>query len=236
MWVGFELEHLDFQFHEWRFKTMSKKLAHLKAKAVEMYGKGATLPEICDRLNKGKGTIHYWLKDVPKRPRGYNGPRPCVAAASAANKARAEERRVGYRAEAQAQVQRLRDDPQFRDFVMLYLTEGTRKCKAGCTVAVANSNPNIIRLATKFIRELTGKIPQFCLQFHVDQDPTALAVFWADVVGTVPDLITFQRKSNSGMLGKRNWASHYGVLTVRTSSVRVRTMLGVWMEALQTSW
>jgi hypothetical protein len=119
---------------------------------------------------------------------------------------------------------------------MLYLTEGTRKCKAGSRVEVANSNPRILRLATRFIRELTKKEPTFHLQYHVDQDPVALAAFWAGVVGTTADKIVFQRKSNSGLLGGRSWASHYGVLTVRTGSVEVRTMLGVWMDSLQASW
>lgn len=208
---------------------------HLRAKAKELYAQGLTLPEIAEHLNKSKGTVHYWLKDVPKRGTSEKVKLSAMRA-SKVNKAKAEARRVVYREAAQELVPRLSDDPCFRDFVMLYLTEGTRKSRGGCVVAVANSNPKILKLATKFIRDLVKKEPTFCLQYHVDQDPHALAEFWATIVETTPDKITLQRKSNSGLLAGRSWASRYGVLTVRTGSVEVRTMLGVWMDALQDLW
>lgn len=40
------------------------KLLHLKAKAIEFREKGYSLNDICKRLNKGKSTVFYWIKDT----------------------------------------------------------------------------------------------------------------------------------------------------------------------------
>lgn len=39
-------------------------LIHIKEKAIEFRKQGFTLPEICDRLKKSRGTIYYWIKNV----------------------------------------------------------------------------------------------------------------------------------------------------------------------------
>jgi hypothetical protein len=60
--------------------------------------------------------------------------------------------------------------------------------------------------------------------------------FWARLLGTVPDAIAVQRKSNSNGLAGRTWRSRHGVLTVRTSDTLFRARLQGWMDRIRETW
>jgi hypothetical protein len=106
----------------------------------------------------------------------------------------------------------------FRDFVNLYLAEGYKRSRND--VALANSDPAVIKIAARWIRQLSQNRVDFRVQFHADQDVSELQRFWGTLLGVEPMAIHLQRKSNSGQLSRRSWRCRYGVLTVR---VGIRT-------------
>jgi hypothetical protein len=103
-------------------------------------------------------------------------------------------------------------------------------------VAIGNSDPRVVVLATKWLRVLSSKELRFSVQVHEDQDLPRLSEFWASTLGIEPRDIRMQRKSNSGRLGGRHWRSRYGVLTVTTCDTLLRARLQAWMDCVQSEW
>jgi excisionase family DNA binding protein len=192
-----------------------------------------TIDELADRLALSRSTIYYWVRDLPIPGSGSGGKFPWSA------------RRKGNRA-MQRKYRRLREeayrkgwesfeelcaDPSFRDFVCLYIAEGSKKCRN--RVAVCNSDPAVMRLAVLLLRQLSTKPPVFSIQYHADQDVGGLRRLWARTLETDPRAIRIQRKSNSGQLAGRRWRSHHGVLTATVQDTLLRARLEAWMDRLR---
>jgi hypothetical protein len=56
--------------------------------------------------------------------------------------------------------------PSFRDFVCMYIGEGAKRCRN--TVALCDSDPNVIILGDLWIRRLARKPVTYSLQYHAD--------------------------------------------------------------------
>ena len=103
-------------------------------------------------------------------------------------------------------------------------------------VSVANSDPKVVVLCTRWIRRFARNRVGFSVQYHADQNLRELTRFWASQVGVAPEQIRLQRKSNSGQLGGRHWRSRYGVLTVHVGDTALRARLQGWIDCLQEQW
>lgn len=216
-----------------------KKYEHLKLKAQEMRKSGKTIGDICLHLALGKGTVHYWIKGIP-REIGVNGRTDAQKSSQrigtkATQKKYADLRFKSYEL-GSSEYDGLIARDTFRDFVVLYLTEGFRRTRN--QVAVANSNPNLVKLAYRWIKTLMNadRSIDFQLQCHVDNDESELKRFWAKELGIVEDHIKVIRKSNSGELSGRQWRSVHGVFTVRANDTYLRSRIEAWMDRIQEEW
>lgn len=209
-----------------------KKYDHLRDKARKWRSDGVSLCEISRRLMLGKGTVHYWVKDIQKPDVTPLKPNQAAATRAFSRKC-AEKRQMAYQ-EGVEGFTSLCEDPSFRDFVMLFLTEGYRRCRN--MVAIANSNPHLVVLGHTWITRLTKNKVSYQVQVHVDQDLDTVKSFWAKTLGIDPESIVLIRKSNSGQLKGRKWRSQHGVLTVRVGDTALRQKLEAWMCLLQRSW
>jgi hypothetical protein len=142
-------------------------------------------------------------------------------------------RRSAY-LEGRTSFDQLSGEPTFRDFVSLYIGEGSKRNRN--VVALCNSDPEVIRLADRWIRRFSRRPVRYSIQYHTDQDLDVLLSFWAQLLGTVPDAIAVQRKSNSNGLAGRTWRSRYSVLTVRASDTLFRAQLEGWMDRIRETW
>jgi hypothetical protein len=149
----------------------------------------------------------------------------------------------------QAKYKRLRDEayelgswefprlariPTFTDFVCLYVAEGYKRSRN--TVSLSNSDPAVIKLGDRWLREFSRRPIGYCVQHHADQRFEALAAFWGSELEVPAGSIEFQRKSNSSQLKNRTWRSEHGVLTVRTNDTLFRVRLQGWIDRLRQSW
>jgi hypothetical protein len=125
-------------------------------------------------------------------------------------------------------------DPTVRDFVCLYIAEGYKRDRN--IVSICNSEPAVVRLATRWMRRLAEKPLVFWLQYHVDQDLNELREFWAVELAIAPGSIRMHRKSNSNQMAGRTWRSRHGVLSVRICETRFRSALQAWMDRLRAEW
>ena len=195
-----------------------------------------TIDEIAARLALPRTTVFHWVRDIAV-PRSAFDPRPMSEArARAAQANRDKHARIRQRAYEAGleEFDSLSEEPTFVDFVCMYIGEGSKKSRH--TVAICNSDPAVVRLGHAWITRLATNKVGHTLQYHADQDPDELRLFWGSMLRIASEGIRLQRKSNSGRLRGRQWRSEWGVLTVITCDVIFRARLGAWMDQVRSRW
>ena len=183
---------------------MSKANEHVRYKAIQLrVERNLTLDEIVSHLNLPKSTVYSWIKDYPIA-------RTTRQTATQRRGTRAMQARyAAQRAQAYAQgmteVETLLASPTFRDFVVLYMAEGTKTRRN--EVEFVNSDVRLVKLAHGWIVQFTDNKLGYRLQCHQDHDELALKQYWAAQLGIAPEVIKTIRKSNSGGLKGRTFRS-----------------------------
>jgi hypothetical protein len=211
-------------------------LVHLKEKAIKLRQQGYSLPEICSMLNRGKSTVHYWIKDIPLKNK--------IARAKNVGKQLNKRNNKGQ-TPIQVKFEKLHEKEvpialqlwdeysginDFRLFVMAYLCEGYKRTKH--TVQISNSNPEFMMFAKKWfdIINYRGKSIELTIQIHVDQNEQELRTFWGSLLHM--ENVKISRKTNSGKMRGRNWNSKYGVATIRLSDAYLKTRVDTWITKM----
>jgi excisionase family DNA binding protein len=136
--------------------------SYLREKARSMrVERQLTIDELAERLALSRSTIYYWVRDLPIPGSGSGGRWP-EATRRKGNVAMQRKYRL-LREEAYEQGVReyeaLANDPTFRDFVCLYIAEGYKRDRN--IVSICNSDPSVVRLATRWMCRLSEKPPVF---------------------------------------------------------------------------
>jgi hypothetical protein len=214
--------------HEHVFVTYP---AYVRDKARQMrVERGLTIDELAERLAISRHTIYHWVRDLPiaREPR-WN---PHGGAAAMKTKYRLL-RDAAYE-QGWLEFDELVLEHSFRDFVCMYIGEGYKRCRN--TVALCNSDPNVIILGDLWIRRIARNRVTYSLQYHADQDCHGLTRFWGGLLKLEPSAIRLQRKSNSNQLKGRTWRSRHGVLTVTASDTLFRARLQAWIDRICEEW
>jgi hypothetical protein len=192
--------------------------------------KKLSLDEIAERLALPKTTIWYWVRDLPlARPRRENPHKGNLAMQRKYRLLRQEAYARGVREFVQLAL-----DPTFRDFICMYIGEGYKRDR-NC-VSLNNSDPAVVKLAARWIRQFAVNPVTYRLQYHADQDVGSLCAFWAGQLAVDISEIAIQRKSNSNGLSGRTWRSRYGLLAVSANDTALRARLQAWMDRVQEEW
>jgi AcrR family transcriptional regulator len=207
--------------------------AYLRERARELRTvKHLTLDEIAERLALPKTTVYYWIRDLPLgRERKWS---PGQRKGTRAMQRKFRALRDAAYARGLAEYDDLIQMPHFRDFVVLYIAEGYKRCRN--VVSIGNSDDRVIALAARWCAALSEKLALHYLQYHADQDLDELRSHWGAVLGIDGSAIRFQRKSNSGQLKGRLWRSRYGVLTVVVHDTYFRSRLQAWIDRIRDDW
>lgn len=208
--------------------------SHLRAKARQLRStQKLSIDQISAQLQIPRTTIYGWVRDLPVSL--TSSPRQTTAQQRGSRSLRskyAEARDAAYR-RGLAEASELLTDPHFRDFVVLYLAEGSKRNRN--SVEICNSDPSIVRLALKYIEPETQNKIEYRVRHHGDQDPDVIRTFWASSLGVEPDLFKLQPKSNGGSLRGRNNCVH-GIAAVRVGDTYLRARLQAWMDTVQSQW
>lgn len=213
---------------------MARKYDHLREKAISLRSeRQMTLDEIVERLSLPKTTVYYWIKDIPI---------PYTEKQTAAQQRKAQQVREKYallREEAYQQgweqAPELLQDLTFRDFVVLYMAEGTKRARS--RVEFVNSDVRMLKLAKRWLSEFTDESRmRYRIQYHADQDIDELKRYWSNALDIRPDDITLMRKSNSGALSGRQFRSEFGVLSINIGDTYLRARLQAWMDYVKSQW
>ena len=208
--------------------------AYLREKARELrIERRLTIDEIAERLALPRTTVFYWVRDVPITRNPVVASR-AQAMATRAMQAKYRLAREAAYAEGRAMFASLAADASFRDFVCLYLAEGSKRDRN--RVQVCNSDAAVVRLRDQWLRRLSSARRTYAIQYHADQDLASLRAFWSGALGIVGSEIRMQRKSNSNQLAGRTWRSEHGVLAVNVNDTLLRARMSAWMDSLRESW
>jgi hypothetical protein len=194
--------------------------------------KHLSLDEIAERLALPKTTVWYWIKDLPLgRPKRW----------STAQRKGNQGMRKKYRLLREAAYARgleeydeLVSELSFRDFVMLYITEGFKRGRN--TASICNSDPDLVALAFRWMVRLSGKQPKVRVHYHADQDVPELRAFWSSTLQIDPHSVEFHRKTNSGQMRSRVWRCVHGVAAVEVYDTYFRSRIGAWMDRIRADW
>ena len=86
-------------------------------------------------------------------------------------------------------------EPSFRDFLCLYIAEGTKRDRN--RVEVCNSDLAVISVGHEWICRLSSRPASYAIQYHADQDLDELRQYWGRALRVRPEQIRLLRKSNS---------------------------------------
>jgi hypothetical protein len=119
-----------------------------------------------ERLALSRSTIYYWVRDLPIPGSGPGGEWPEAARRKGTVAMQRKYRLLREAAYEQGmrEYEELAADPTFRDFVCLYIAEGYKRDRN--IVSIGNSDPAVVRLATRWMRRLSEKPPAFWIQYQ----------------------------------------------------------------------
>jgi hypothetical protein len=172
----------------------------------DLYRSGLTGPEIASRVKVS-------VKQVYDSLRRQNIPRKSIA----------EQNRIQFEKSALSFVFKKNLSSQERELlvagVMLYYGEGA---KTGCTVDFANSDPMLLSVFFRFLKNICGvdnKKLRFYLYCFSDQKSESLIKFWCSHLGVKPGQFTKPYVRSTLNKGKRTMTN--GVLHIRYSDKRL---------------
>jgi hypothetical protein len=194
--------------------------------------KDLTIDEIAERLAISRQTIFHWVRDLPMRRARRST--PATRRRDQTNALRFKQRRDIAYEQGVEEFDELAREPTFRDFVSLYVGEGSKRNRN--EVEICNSDPKVLVVCDYWLRRLTCRPVSYSLQYHADQDVDQLRRFWGQLLRVDPESIRLQRKSNSDQLAGRTWRSIHGVLSVRTCDTYLRARLQAWIDRLTEEW
>jgi len=189
-----------------------------------------SIDEIAARLALPRTTIYSWVRTIPLGRRSRANPR----GGAWAQRAKARQLREEAYAVGVAEFAELCADPTFRDFVCMYIGEGYKRSRN--SVAIANSDPAVIRLGNHWIRRFARNKMNYRVQHHADQSVEWLREFWSAELGVAPEDVRFTLKSNSGQMRTRKWRCQYGVMSVASWDTNLRSRLQGWIDCLVRTW
>jgi transposase-like protein len=165
--------------------------AYVREKARELrVERRLSIVEIAERLALPKTTVFYWVRDIPLgRPRRHDSHAGSQAMKRKFRQLREEAYKEGLESFSVLSAM----DPTFRDFVCMYIGEGYKRNRNA--VRIANSDPRVMVLATRWLTILSRNKLQFSIQYHVDQDVRKLSTFWASTLSIDPSEIRVLRRA-----------------------------------------
>lgn len=196
-----------------------------------------TVDQLAERLELPRSTIYYWVRDLPPlRAYGPGGVSRAQARRRDAREVRGADRR--RRAAAYEEGLHSYDDlilePTFRDFVCVCVATGSERQRSG--VVLANSDPAVIRLVTRWLRRLADESPTFSVRYRAGQSLKELRRFWSETVGAEMGVVRAQRPGGGGRPPARSLRARHGVLTVTVDDTLLRSRLDAWMHRMRGSW
>jgi hypothetical protein len=215
----------------------------LKEKAIEHRKQGYSYNMISEKLGLAESTLRDWLKEIPYEPNKEVIARIGKGRAKAAQTKHNQKLANIYQVKALAkrELGKLTKRDLWLLGIGLYLGEGSKSSKEN--VRVINSNPEIIKFAVNWFREICGlKNENFTLAIHTypDNNIRATINYWSKVTGIPKKQFgktQIDRRTNKSGRKKRKLPYGTAHLTVRANrkkefGVNLHRRIMCWIEAV----
>jgi hypothetical protein len=200
---------------------------------------GNSLNEICEMTGVPKTTAYGWIKDMPvpvvdgvdiktrARTSVYWSQETIQKRMKAIKKVWGDKRDEAYGIGKEEAVGLLKDR-EIRDFVCMYIGEGTKKSRG--SVAIINTDPKVISLCERVMKQYSKRKMWYRL-YCAEDEKEKLLEFWSEVIGVGQENIKFQLKKK---VSERR--AEYGLLAVGTSDTYFRSRIQAWMDVVREDW
>ena len=182
-----------------------------------------------------KGTLHYWFRDlvVPKNT-GLKGKelgryRGSQRTSLKFRAIREDSYQIGLQESRSVLLNKF-----YRDFIILYLGEGTKR--GSCEVCITNSNSSVILISKKVLMKLAPSIEiHYSLHLHIDDSVERAISYWANELNIEKTLIRIQVDKPKAMARCRHRLEH-GTMHMRVFNTHLKQKIIAWMDAIQQEW
>ncbi len=188
-----------------------------KEKLQNLYKKGLSMQEVADKTGWEYSQVRYWMAryKILRRSRS---------------------KAVYLKNNPQGDPFKIKKLSSKKDFELynlgigLFLGEGTKKNKF--SVILANSNPNIVSLFLRFLRETCGakedKIRAW-LNIFDDVDANETMRFWSEKTN-IPMNRFNKTTIRKGKKGSYKNKSRYGTISVFITNIKLKELMDKWCE------
>jgi len=204
-----------------------------KEQAIQLRLEGMSYPQIAKKVKVANSSLSRWLRDIPYRNKQFGIMKTSDAFKNRGHILHLDRllRTESIKSIAAKEVGDITKRDLFISGIMLYWAEGT---KVGEEVCVSNSNPEIIKFAMKWFREIC-EVPKdkFRLQMHLhtDLDHDQCLKRWMNITGLPKEQFhkTYIKKSS---LGHRKKSLYSGTIKVRVNDRNLHRKIMGWIQAL----
>jgi len=116
--------------------------------------------------------------------------------------------------------------------VMLYWGEGSKK---GNSVALANSDPLMVSVFMKFLRDICGidnERVRATIHYYGDHDPRELLSYWSRIT-RIPAAQFYKPFLHADTKGTYKKKSQYGTISVQYSDKKLLQLINGWIQEYQ---
>jgi len=116
--------------------------------------------------------------------------------------------------------------------VMLYWGEGSKK---GNTVALANSDPSMVSVFMRFLRDICGidkDRVRATIHYYGDHDPKELLSYWSRIT-RIPPAQFYKPFLHANTKGTYKKKSQYGTISVQYSDKKLLRLINDWIQEYQ---
>ena len=205
--------------------------------AVALRKQGLSYPQISRRLAVSKSTLSTWLRTIPVV---LEQKRVMPSEIFRTQGQRLHAKRVAQIAvttdQACKEINALSSYELKLAGAMLYWAEGTKNPETE-PVAISNSDPELVRLALRWLREVC-QVPDHKIRIemhiHTDLDEEECLAFWMKIVRLPREqFIKTQIKKSS--LGHRKKRSYWGTIQIRVWDRQLYRRIQGWIRGLQNN-
>lgn len=204
--------------------------------ALKMKRDNLSTKEISEKMNRPIGTIKRWLAPYKLKASSEVIKEIALKASLKMQENYALKRTEAYN-KANETVEIDLEDKLLRDFVNIYIGEGTKKGK--CTIAIVNSDPKIILLSVNILKKYflkdNKKITLEVRYYKENNNELELLEYWKNLVSD--EIINFTTYLQPTVKAEgHNNSNKYGLVTLRIIDTYAKEKLNAYMDYVKEEW
>jgi hypothetical protein len=211
-----------------------------KEKAIHLRRQGKSINQIVLETGSSKASVSVWVRNIKLTPAQLR-----KLSLKGRSVASIEKRRLSRLVNEQKKKRLIIDEAK-RDFqrislselkligIILYLGEGTKSNKG--MVVITNSDPEVIKIAAKFLREVCH-VPESKFRGHIhtflDADIRKTEEYWSKVSGipTSQFYKTYVKPSSASLQKKKTL--QFGTFSISTNDTKLFLKIIGWIEKIK---